>query len=65
MELLNYIRGLRQGKEAHRLEKGVMQNPFLAYAMDGYDSIGESQEKQIELLCRRVTCVLPGGSMML
>lgn len=55
MKLLNYIRGLRKGKEAHRLEKEAMQDPFLADAMDGYDSVGESQEKQIELLRRRVT----------
>lgn len=55
MKLLNYIRGLRKGKEAHRLEKEAMQDPFLADAMDGYDSIGESREKQIELLRRRVT----------
>lgn len=55
MKLLNYIRGLRKGKEAHRLEKEAMQDPFLADAMDGYNSIGESQEKQIELLRKRVT----------
>lgn len=55
MKLLNYIRGLRKGKEAHRLEKEAMQDPFLADAMDGYGSIGESQEKQIELLRKRVT----------
>ena len=55
MKLLNYIRGFRKGKEAHRLEKEAMQDTFLADAMDGYDSIGESQEKQIEQLRKRVT----------
>ena len=34
MKLLDYIRGLRKGKEAHRLEKESMQDPFLADAMD-------------------------------
>ena len=33
MKLLDYIRGLRKGKEAHRLEKESMQDPFLADAM--------------------------------
>ena len=30
MKLLDYIRGLRKGKEAHRLEKESMKDPFLA-----------------------------------
>ena len=29
MKLLDYIRGLRKGKEAHRLEKESMKDPFL------------------------------------
>ena len=37
MKLLDYIRGLRKGKEAHRLEKESMKDPFLADAMDGYE----------------------------
>ena len=32
MKLLDYIRGLRKGKEAHRLEKESMKDPFLADA---------------------------------
>ncbi len=28
MKLLDYIRGLRKGKEAHRLEKESMKRPF-------------------------------------
>lgn len=28
MKLLDYIRGLRKGKEAHRLEKESMKDPF-------------------------------------
>ncbi len=28
MKLLDYIRGLRKGKEAHRLEKRVDERPF-------------------------------------
>ena len=55
MKLLDYIRGTRKGKEAHRLQKEAMRDPFLADAMDGYDGAGESQEQQIELLRRRIT----------
>ena len=39
MKLLDYIRGLRKGKEAHRLEKESMKDPFLADAMDGYGQV--------------------------
>lgn len=55
MKLLDYIRGTRKGKEAHRLQKEAMQDPFLADAMDGYDRAGENQEQQIEALRRRIT----------
>lgn len=55
MKLLDYIRGIRSGKEAHRLQKEAMRDPFLADAMDGYDCVGENQEQQIELLRRRIT----------
>ena len=54
MKLLDYIRGTRKGKEAHRLQKEAMRDPFLADAMDGYDSVGENQEYQIEILRRRI-----------
>lgn len=54
MRLLDYIRGIRTGKEAHRLQKEAMRDPFLADAMDGYDCAGENQEQQIELLRRRI-----------
>lgn len=42
MKLLDYIRGTRKGKEAHRLQKEAMRDPFLADAMDGYDGAGKS-----------------------
>ena len=49
MKLLDYIRGLRKGKEAHRLEKESMKDPFLADAMDGY---------HIMVRFMMVTCIL-------
>ena len=50
MKLLDYIRGLRKGKEAHRLEKESMQDPFLADAMDGYNQVEGNHEQRIEQL---------------
>ena len=34
MKLSDYIRGFRKGKEAHRLEKEAMRDPFLADALE-------------------------------
>ena len=50
MKLLDYIRGLRKGKEAHRLERESMQDPFLADAMDGYSQVEGNHEQRIEKL---------------
>lgn len=47
MKLLDYIRGLRKGKEAHRLEKESMKDPFLADAMDGYQQMEGNHEQRI------------------
>ena len=55
MKLLDYIRGLRKGKEAHRLEKGSMQDPFLADAMDGYNQVEGNHEQRIEKLRMQVS----------
>ena len=55
MKLLDYIRGLRNGKEAHRLEKESMQDPFLADAMDGYNQVEGNHEQRIEKLRMQVS----------
>lgn len=55
MKLLDYIRGLRKGKEAHRLEKESMQDPFLADAMDGYNQVEGNHEQRIEKLQMQVS----------
>ena len=55
MKLLDYIRGLRKGKEAHRLEKESMQDPFLADAMDGYSQMEGNHEQRIEKLRMQVS----------
>ena len=55
MKLLDYIRGLRKGKEAHRLERESMQDPFLADAMDGYNQVEGNHEQRIEKLRMQVS----------
>ena len=55
MKLLDYIRGLRKGKEAHRLEKESMQDHFLADAMDGYNQVEGNHEQRIEKLRMQVS----------
>lgn len=55
MKLLDYIRGLRKGKDAHRLEKESMKDPFLADAMDGYQQIEGKHEERIKKLQARIT----------
>ncbi|WP_296026290.1 carboxypeptidase-like regulatory domain-containing protein [uncultured Bacteroides sp.] len=54
MKLLDYIRGARRGKEAHRLEKEAMRDPFLADALEGYSRVGNGADEQIEELRRRI-----------
>lgn len=54
MKLLDYIRGFRSGKEAHRLEKESMRDPFLADAIDGYQQTEGNHEQQLERLYSNV-----------
>ena len=54
MKLPDYIRGLRKGKEAHRLEKESMKDPFLADAIDGYHQVEGDHEKEIEKLRKQI-----------
>lgn len=48
MNLLDYIKGNRRGKDAHRLEKGSMRDSFLSEAIDGYDSVADDHITRIE-----------------
>ena len=50
MRLSDYIQGLRKGKEAHRLEKESMKDPFLADTIDGYNQVEGNHEQRIEQL---------------
>jgi len=47
MNLFNYIKGIRKGKEAHRLELDAMYDPFLDDALDGYNQVKGEHFKRI------------------
>jgi TonB family protein len=52
MKLIQYIRGNRRGKEINRLEKEAMNDPFLADALDGFDSV-ESDDHELRINAMR------------
>ena len=54
MNLLAYIQGKRKGKEAHRIEKEAMRDPFLADALEGYDEVKADHAERIAHLRRRI-----------
>lgn len=39
MNFIDYIKGNRKGKDAHRIEIEAMKDPFLSDAIEGYDSV--------------------------
>ena len=39
MKLTDYIFGSRRGREANRIEREAQVDPFLADAIEGYDSV--------------------------
>lgn len=53
--LMQYIQGQRKGKEAHRLEKEAMKDPFLSDALDGYQAVEGSHVESIEAMRRRIS----------
>lgn len=55
MNLLAYIQGERKGKEAHRIERESMRDPFLADALDGYDSVDGDHGERIGDIRKRVS----------
>jgi hypothetical protein len=48
MNLKPYIQGVRKGREINLLEKEAIHDPFLADALEGYDKVKSSHEKQIK-----------------
>jgi hypothetical protein len=55
MNLKDYIKGDKRGKEAHRLEREAMSDPFLQEAMDGFERVEGNHAKVITQLEKRVT----------
>ena len=55
MQLKDYIQGNRQGKEANRLEREAMDDPFLQGALDGFDSVAGDHTRIIEQLEEKYT----------
>lgn len=53
--LMQYIQGQRKGKEAHRLEKEAMKDPFLSDALDGYQAVDGNHVESIEAMRRRIS----------
>lgn len=53
--LKHYIQGQRKGKEAHRLEKEAMKDPFLSDALDGYQAVEGNPMESIEAMRRRIS----------
>jgi hypothetical protein len=54
MNLLSYIQGNRKGKEAHRIEKEAMRDPFLADAIEGFDTVKADHTQRISHIRRRI-----------
>lgn len=53
-KLINYIKGLRKGKDAHRVELDAMRDPFLSDALEGFDTVKGDHAKRIEQMSRYV-----------
>ncbi|MDR3194432.1 MAG: hypothetical protein LBT76_03955 [Tannerella sp.] len=52
--LLDYIRGKRRGKAAHRIEREAMRDPFLAEALEGFDAVEGAHAERIAAMRRRL-----------
>ena len=63
MQLKDYIRGDRRGKEANRLERKAMNDPFLRDALDGFDAVPGDHANTIERLEKKIahTTVAPAN----
>ncbi|NDV68157.1 hypothetical protein [Dysgonomonas sp. 25] len=54
MSLIDYIKGNRKGKDAHRTEREALSDPFLADAIEGYDSIEDNHVQNILRLQKQI-----------
>ncbi|MDL2208645.1 hypothetical protein LJB97_03390 [Parabacteroides sp. OttesenSCG-928-O15] len=49
-----YIQGDRKGREANRIERQAMRDPFLAEALEGYEKVKGDPSPHIDILRRRI-----------
>jgi len=54
MSLQSYINGERYGKEAYRLEREAMNDPFLQDAIDGYDQSNDRPAQDLKALKKQI-----------
>ncbi len=52
--LLRYIRGFRNGKDAYDIELKAIKDPFLSDALDGYDAVESNHQEKILYLTKQV-----------
>jgi hypothetical protein len=53
--LLKYIQGQRKGKDAHRLEREAMHDPFLAEALEGFEAVDGLHTERITSIRKRLS----------
>lgn len=54
MDFKDYIKGKRHGKEANRIERDALNDPFLHDAIEGFDSVEGDHTQAIEELEKRL-----------
>ena len=54
MSLLRYIKGLRKGKDAHRIELEAMKYSFLSEALEGYDAVEDNHLRRISRIKKQI-----------
>lgn len=54
MRIKRYLQGHRSGKEANRIERQAMDDPFLAEALEGYEGTKDNPERQISRMRRNI-----------
>lgn len=55
MNLLDYIRGIKKGKNAHLIEKKAMEDPFLSEALEGFASTEGDHFFKIKSIQNKIT----------
>lgn len=54
MRIRRYIQGHRRGREANRIEREAMRDPFLADALEGYERSKEDPIPHVDILRRKI-----------